>query len=154
MNRLLAVICCAACLICLGCGSGGPPLGQVSGTVTLDGEPVTNGLVTFTPEAGGRGSTGKTDASGKYTLSFVEGPGALVGTHKVTVTTLKEAAAVEEVSSDSDAYMKQAMGGSASDYDNATVTEPIPAKYNTETTLTCEVTSGGNTFDIPMTTGE
>ncbi len=155
MIRLLTVASCILCLACLGCGSSGPPLGTVSGTVTLDGEPVTNGLVAFTPEAGGRGSTGMTDANGKYELAFVEGPGALIGAHKVSVTTVAEAAAAAEMSSDSDAYEQQAMGGSASDYDSAaTAVDPIPAKYNSASTLTFEVESGSNTFDITMTTGE
>jgi hypothetical protein len=121
--------------------------------VTLDGEPVTDGLVTFTPEAGGRGSTGKTDENGKYELSFVEGPGALVGTHKVSVTTITEVEAAAEMSSDSEAYEKQAMGGGAADYENAVTAEPIPAKYNTETTLTFDVKAGSNTYDIPLESG-
>jgi hypothetical protein len=155
MVRMLAVICCLVCILSLGCGPGGPALGTVTGTVTLDGEPVTNGLVTFSPSEGGRSSIGKTDSAGKYELIFADRKGAMVGSHQVAVTTVQESSGSgEEVSSDSDAYAQQAMGGSASDYDNATVTEPIPAKYNSETTLTFDVASGSNTIDIPMTTGE
>ena len=49
------------------------------GKVTLDGKPVTNGLVTFTRRCGGRGSTGTTDANGQYELAFIDGKGALLG---------------------------------------------------------------------------
>lgn len=153
MIRLLAVACCVVGVACVGCGPSGPPLGTVSGTVTMDGQPLSNALVTFTPAEGGRSSTGKTDASGKYELAFVESKGALIGTHKVSVTTIAEVAASAPVSSDSEEYAKQAMGGSQSDYDSAKVTEPIPAKYNTATTLTFEVKSGSNTYDIPLESG-
>ncbi|MFO7906637.1 MAG: carboxypeptidase-like regulatory domain-containing protein [Planctomycetota bacterium] len=151
MMRISVVALCVVCLTCMGCGPGGPELGKVSGKVTMDGEPLDNALVTFSPVEGGRSSSGKTDENGNYTLSFADRTGAVVGTHKVSVTTLTEVEGedMSEVGSDSDAYMEQAMGG-ASDYDNATVTEQIPAKYNTETELTFEVESGKNTHDIEL----
>lgn len=152
MARLLACvsICSLVCLASVGCGPDGPELGTVSGTVTMDGQPLNNVLVTFMPEAGGRSSTGKTDSSGKYTLMRLEQKGAEIGSHKVSVTTLQVAEAAEEVGSDSDAYMKQAMGDPSA-YDNATVSEAIPAKYNISTELVEEVTSGGNTIDLELT---
>ena len=151
MIRMLAIACCIAAVACVGCGESGPPLGQVSGTVTMDGQPLANALVTFTPEAGGRGSTGKTDASGKYELAFVDSKGALIGAHKVSVTTIKEAAAAVEMSSDSPEYANQ---GSSADYDSAKTEEPIPAKYNTKTELTFDVKAGSNTYDIPLESGK
>jgi FlaG/FlaF family flagellin (archaellin) len=115
----------------------------------MDGKPLANALVVFSPVAGGRSSTGKTDAGGKYELSFIEGKGALLGSHKVSVTTLQEAAqAVVEVSSDDPAYAQQ---GSAADYEKALVKETIPARYNTETELTKDVTAGSNTMDLELT---
>ncbi len=148
MMRLMAIACCVLSVVCVGCGKGGPALGRVSGTVTMDGKPLENALVTFTPAAGGRGSTGTTDASGKYELTFIDGKGALVGSHKVTVTTVaKAAAAASEMRSDSPEYAKQ---GRSADYNSAKVTEPIPAKYNKESTLTFDVQSGSNTYDIPL----
>ncbi|MFW6171784.1 MAG: carboxypeptidase-like regulatory domain-containing protein [Planctomycetota bacterium] len=152
MMRLCVVGLCVMCLTCVGCGSGGPEVGKVSGKVTMDGEPLDNALVTFTPVDGGRPSTGKTDENGNYTLAYADRMGALVGKHQVRVTTLTEVEGedMSEIGSDSEAYMKQATGGSASDYDNATVSEPIPAKYNTETELTRDVESGKNTIDIEL----
>lgn len=84
-----AVICVVLGLAALsGCGSDLPPLGEVEGTVTLDGQPLPDAMVFFTPEGGGRSSTGFTDASGRYTLSFTGNePGAVVGNHKVRITT-------------------------------------------------------------------
>ena len=110
MSRVLciAAACCFVCLVVIGCGPGGPELGTVTGKVTLDGKPVTNGLVTFAPVAKGGASIGKTDANGQYELLFVDRKGALLGQHKVTVTTVQEAAAVTLMRSDSPEYMKQA----------------------------------------------
>ncbi|MHB8901481.1 MAG: carboxypeptidase-like regulatory domain-containing protein [Thermoguttaceae bacterium] len=147
----MAIACCLIAVACVGCGKGGPALGTVSGTVTMDGKPLENALVTFTPAAGGRGSTGTTDASGKYELAFIDGKGALVGGHKVTVTSLPKAVAAVEVSSDSPEYANQ---GSSADYDSAAVNETIPAKYNTQSTLTFEVKPGPNTYDIPIESAE
>ena len=52
-----------------GC-SGDPPTGAVTGTVILDGDPLPNAIVTFTPLAGGRSTIGTTDTTGTYTLGF------------------------------------------------------------------------------------
>jgi len=149
MQRLLVLTCCLAVVGLVGCG--GSNLGQVSGKVTMDGEPLPNVMVTFVPQAGGRSSTGTTNAAGEYELVYVGETGAEIGTHKVSVKSLAAPAeAVAETSSDSAAYEAQALG-SASDYDNATTTEKIPAKYNTETTLVEEVKPGSNTINLELT---
>ncbi len=155
MMRLFSVAMVLGSLVCLGCGSGSPNLGEVTGTVTLDEKPLANVLVTFTPEGGGRASTGTTDEAGKYTLGFGAEPGALIGTHKVSVMSLGTAKEDidTEMASDSTSYEDMAMGkgGGAAMYDNADVAEKIPARYNTATELKFEVKSGSNTYDIPMT---
>lgn len=81
----------------LGCGGSGNPVAPVQGVVTLDGKPVAEMVVTFTPVPGktesvgdvnepGKSATGSTDASGKFNLSTYErGDGALVGEHKVSI---------------------------------------------------------------------
>ena len=156
MNRLFVLVGVVGCLLCLaslGCGPGGPAAGDVTGVVTLDGKPLTNSLVTFSPEAGGPASTGKTDAEGKYELYRIEGKGAVLGKHKVSVTTLQEAAAAAAMSSDSADYAKQAMGGAATDYNKAAVVERIPARYNAQTELSFEVKSGDNTANFDLKTG-
>lgn len=73
-----------------GCGSK-YNLGQVEGTITLDGKPLSDASVAFTPLNAGvesPGSAGLTDSEGKYQLSLVieQTPGALVGQHKVVVS--------------------------------------------------------------------
>lgn len=70
-----------------GCGGSDlPELGAVTGVVTLDGEPLTDALINFTPTGSGRPSTGQTDDQGRYTLQYLpDVEGAIVGDHLVTV---------------------------------------------------------------------
>ena len=56
-----------------GCGRGGlPPLGDVSGKVTLDGEPLAGVIINFKPDVG-RAATAVTDEEGNYTLTYTYG---------------------------------------------------------------------------------
>lgn len=77
----------------VGCGGGGEHgVAKAGGTVTLDGNPVPDLVVSFTPQSTGSGNpgksaTGRTDAQGKFTLSTYDmGDGAVVGKHLVTVS--------------------------------------------------------------------
>ncbi len=131
-RRLAATTLAAIALIGLvGCG-GGADVAPVSGTVTLDGEPLANALVSFYPEEEGkRFSTGTTDASGHYELVYTnDQKGAAIGKHVVKITTATV----------------QGEGGPA-----RPPKEKLPAKYNDDSTLTVDVTSGSNTgvdFDL------
>lgn len=86
-----------ALLLCLGflagCGEDVPteevpPLQPVSGTVTVDGEPVQGVAITFVPTTGtGNGAYGATDASGKYDLQYRTGePGIPAGEYMALFT--------------------------------------------------------------------
>lgn len=120
----------------LGCGSSDrPELGDVHGTVTMDGAPLANAQVVFSPE-GGRPSTGVTDAAGKYTLTYIRDiKGAKVGNHSVRIESVPAAP------SDPEAATKEAP---------IPFKETIPAKYNAKSTLTAEVKPGENTIDFPL----
>jgi len=108
-----------------GCSRGDrPPLGEVHGTVTLDGKPLPRAMVSFRPESGGRLSRGLTDDAGRYELIYLRDiRGAKIGRHEVMVTT-----AGEDVPD-----------------------ERLPARYHRETTLSAEVEAGANEFDFPLT---
>jgi hypothetical protein len=80
-----------------------PPLGQVSGTVTLAGKPLAGASVRFIPKDPlyGEGENGKrlaasvsigiTDDSGKYSLLYVKDIyGAYVGQHRVEISAKDE----------------------------------------------------------------
>ncbi len=75
-----------------GCGDApGPETAYVSGTVTMNGSPVTAGRVMFFPTASdgkntGKAASGQLDSSGEFELTtYSDGDGAVIGEHKVTV---------------------------------------------------------------------
>lgn len=138
--------------VLMGCGESGPPLAPVKGKVTLYGKPYTKGLVVFTPEGGGPTGTSQTDENGDYEIWSSGRKGAMVGKHKISVTTImepvKEAAPPGQVSSDDPGYT--AFGGAA-DYKKAKeMKEPIPAKFNSKSELLKDVESGQNTIDLDL----
>ncbi|MFO1095639.1 MAG: carboxypeptidase-like regulatory domain-containing protein [Planctomycetaceae bacterium] len=123
--------------LCLLAGCGGvddkPKLGTVTGTVTMDGQPLPNVWVMFNPTTG-RTALGHTDENGHYELKFTEdADGANLGSHKVVIMTYHEDEIAEQ----------QINTGKAPK-------EPIPAKYNAKTTLTAEVKEGENVIDFPL----
>jgi hypothetical protein len=93
-RSLNAGIALAAAVLLVGCGSSGK--GQVSGTVTLAGQPVTGGSVSFAPviepgfspaAAPGRVATGAVRSDGSFSLSTdTDEDGALIGRHEVVYT--------------------------------------------------------------------
>ncbi len=112
----------AMVLVCFsaGCGSGRYAFETVpvEGTVTLNGEPLPDALVTFHPE-NGRLASGKTDKAGEYKLVYLEGKsGVLPGKHKVTIST--------NVEPDRDSDDPEVQAGRP---------EVVPANYNRITEL-------------------
>ncbi len=114
---------------CSGGSDGGikpPELGKVTGTVTLDGNPLEGAMVEFSP-ANSRPSFGTTNAEGVYTLSYDEKRvGAAVGEHTVKIITRQGTAALGD-------------------------SEAVPARYNEKSELKATVESGDNTFDWELT---
>ena len=128
-------LCLVGAAVFAGCG-GDSNIGSVSGTVTLDGAPVTDALVSFSPKKGGSPSMARTDSSGRYTLHYNRAiDGAEIGEHTVKVTTYKPAIP-------------------DGDPPQVEVAEKIPLKYNHETQLTKEVKSGSNTIDFEFKTAD
>lgn len=124
------------CALLVGCGSN-MKVAPVSGTVTLDGEPLANASVVFEPKAGGRPSFGVTDESGQYTLNYnMHEGGAEVGECTVRISTRMQAAGDEE----------------GYDDDSKVLPERVPPKYAKEP-MVVTVESKRNTIDFPLTTG-
>ena len=97
----------------------------------MDGKPVADATVTFTPTNGERISQAMTDYYGQYELRFTaQLKGAIVGTHRVTIQT-----GDLERPSDADATMRP---------------ETIPSKYNAESELTATVKSGKNVVHFEL----
>lgn len=125
-----------------GCGAGDRATAPVSGRITLDAQPLAGGSVNFQPLAragetsAGRGSFAYCDEEGRYSLETVDGrEGAIVATHRVRIYGPRK-------------KQDSSIDGGAPGAEHV---EIVPAKYNYETTLTFEVTSGGTTdadFDL------
>lgn len=107
-----------ALLVVAGCGPTGPARSMVTGTVTLDGQPVEQGQILFMPSDGQGVSDALPIAAGKF-----EGEVA-PGSKRVEITATKE--------------IPPAEAGGMPDYVSI-----IPKEYNTETTLTADVENGG-----------
>jgi hypothetical protein len=123
----LLVIGAAGC----GGGGGGFKVAPVSGVVTLNGVPLANAMVRFQPDATGNPgppSIGETDDQGNFILTFSDGQeGAVVGPHKVYISTRKMQANAEN-----------------SDIETEIAPELVPANYRTAPP-TFDVPKGGTT---------
>lgn len=103
--------------LCLpGCGSSGPPTYTVSGSVSLDGEPVKDGFLAFYPTDTGKDADTTKIAGGKYELKMEPGP------KKVEITASREIVPKKI----------GPMGGPEME-------QYIPAKFNTKSDLKAEV---------------
>ena len=127
-----------------GCG-GGHDYADVSGTVTLNGEPLPDAWVEFQPVGEdkdaklGFGARGKTDAQGRYTLRTAEldddHDGVVVGKHMVRISCF-------DGGEGGDALAEQADADNPRDRKKSNV-PVVPAKYNENTELTFTVEPGG-----------
>lgn len=106
-----------------GCGGGGdrPPLGRVSGTVTLDGQPAGGLIILFSPEDG-RPAAATTASDGTYTLEYVYGvKGTKVGRNRVS--------------------FEWPLGAAGA---------PIAPEFGTKSEIYRDITSGSNKFDFDV----
>ena len=121
-------------VLAVGCsGEKVPGLGQVAGTVTLDGKPVADAAITFVGAKPGESpSIGKTDASGNYELYYSRGhKGATIGEHVVYISTYQPP-------TDESPQPKK---------------ETIPVKYNGKSELKETVKRGKNTINFDLKSG-
>ena len=125
-TSMIAIMCVS---LFVGCG-GDPNIGYVSGKITLNGEPLDDAFVTFTPtstEGVGSITYGKTANGGMYNMIISDNKdGAYVGENLVRVRT-----------GDSKA------GGGV-------IKEVVPAIYNSKSKVVVEVKKGSNTFDFEL----
>ncbi len=133
MRTFALLLCASIPLLAVGCGGGGggdqPDIGRVTGTVTLDGQPLPDATVMFQPDEG-RASIGTTDAAGHYSLKYLENVnGAAVGHHKVMIRT--------EIP--------------GNDGEPPVAKEKLPAKYHDATELTADVKTGSNEKNFELT---
>jgi hypothetical protein len=80
-----------AVLLAAAAGCSGPNAASVSGTVTLEGQPLTTGNVSFYPDGGGGAPAyGQIDSSGRYSLSTGSDAGLAPGKYVAVVVATKE----------------------------------------------------------------
>lgn len=133
-----------ACVTLLALGCGGEQAVPVSGKVTLNGAPLPNAKVIFQPVAKsgtetGPPSEGTTNAQGEYTLQLVGRgtPGAVVGSHRVSISALQGAA--PDPKDDNPKPRK----------------ELVPERYNANTELKFDVPAGGTSkADFPLSAAD
>ncbi len=136
-----------------GCGKSGPATGKVVGTITVNGNPGTNLLVTFQPKSGGRSSLANTDSEGRYILNFnANTMGALVGEHTVSIAEIPSPNRIEVTVENGVAHVDpKSVAAAAAANKRILKKQPIPTKYNRQSTLTAKVERGENTFDFDLT---
>lgn len=128
-NRLHPFACLLSLVLILGAGCTGGDFGTVTGTVTADGEPLPNAMITFFPRPEGRASKAMTNENGAYELIYSrDRKGALAGEHMVQITTAVE----------------------TGDYGDVIAPETLPAKYNVASELMEEVKPGRNVIDFAL----
>lgn len=128
-----------------GCGSKGdrPELGQVTGTITLDGEPLGGIAVVFSPDSG-RPSRGRTDSQGQYELTYIgQTLGAKLGHHRVEIAPNEEG---EDELEDANAGESTAPAQPQSKPGKV----KVPARYNTKSELQADIKPGANVFDFQL----
>jgi hypothetical protein len=115
---------------CAGCNPSPFKLVPVSGSVSLDGQPLAGGIVNFQPivagpgATAGPGSTARIGTDGRYTLATIRGEaGAVVGKHRVKIYSYNAETAKQD-----------ANGGPRE-------REKVPPKYNYKSDVT---------FDVPV----
>jgi hypothetical protein len=122
-------------LTILGCNDSGPPLGIVSGTITLDGEPLEGAQVTFDPlfsDGSPAYSKELTDENGYYEMWYqTDRKGVLIGEHTV--------------------YIQTEQHQQMEDGRNIVVPERVPARYNQETELKITVEKGKQEKNFDLT---
>ena len=82
-----SIVLLSSAMMLTGCGGGGPPMSQVSGTVTFKGKPIPAGNVMFTPDVSVAGGQVRMFmvTEGAYDSSKDPSPGLKPGNYEVTV---------------------------------------------------------------------
>ena len=125
MKFLKQLVFCTLAIVVFGCSNGDrPDLGQVTGVVTIDGQPV-SGLRIIFSRPGFRSSSAYTKQQGEFELKYLRDVmGAPIGSHIVRID-----------------YMIQ---------EGANKPKRLPEKYNRKSELTAEVKPGTNKINFDL----
>ena len=153
--KYLMIALMGACLV--GCGSS--DLTSVTGTVTLDGAPVANAVITFESDSGGVACSGSSDSSGKYIIGCQFGEGAPPGDYSVKIKSRE----VSQSGSNNpmagltpgtpeyiEAYQKMMAAGPNRSAYKEKIKGEIPEKYNSGKELKATVGKSAQTIDFKL----
>lgn len=132
MQRILSL---TMILFFLGCGST-EPLGTANGKVTLDGQALTEGTITFENQERGIALSGQIKGDGTFVLSSHKGAGLVPGPYKVSVSPGGMLQSAEEIP----------LVGKNPLPPKSVERSPLPEKYRRSSTsgLTAEIKVGTN----------
>jgi hypothetical protein len=152
LNPAMLLPLTACCLFFSGCSAtnsidyGKVTLVDVSGTVTMDGEPLVGAVVTFENQETGTMSFARTDSSGRYTLQFdSEKDGVTPGKKLVRFSTTRTILGLkgEEGEEEGEASSEKSEGSEKRK-------EQVPECYNGKSELTVEVTPESSTINFSL----
>lgn len=129
MFRAIGLFVWVSAIVTTGCdgGKGKPPTHTVSGKVTLDGKPMPEGIIFFEANPpDGQAPANAPISNGEYSAEVPAGSKLVRISHEKMV--------------------KSPMGGDEVEIP----TQMVPPRYNSQSTLTREVTEGANSFDFEI----
>jgi hypothetical protein len=119
-----------------GCGKRDANRADVGGKVNLDGKPLEEGSITFTPAAGVKGTVaGGTIKNGCYRLTGKGG--AAIGLNKVAIRSMQDTG---------ETYQPYGPGTTAS----PKIVDRVARRFNVESVLTVDVKPEANTADFEV----
>lgn len=121
-------------LLLVTCGCSGDPYRAISGKVTVDDQPLEKGVITLYPL--GEGTTvGGEIVDGKFELAKESGPSP--GNYRVEILAFKATGKTEfDIDEQKEIDIE---------------VQYLPARYNTKSELTAEITPDGeNSFEFPL----
>ncbi len=133
---------CGICIViatCFGCGKNGPRRAAASGDVTLDGQPIEEGVIQFLPVEGTIGpETGGVITKGHYDIPRLRGP--VVGKNRVELRASKKTGR----------KIQDPTGRTGVLTDE--YKEMFPPGYNTNSSLVREIKDEPNTLNFDVRT--
>lgn len=145
------VIASLVLVVISGCGGGySGPTGTVSGTVTLNGEPVPSGSIVSFVSDDSFVATAVVDAGGSYNLEVAgQGPKIPTATYKVMVSA-PATGGISDTEADYEKYMESVNADTTGSASKAT--GAIPARYASTATsdLSFPINAGENTINIDL----
>ena len=121
--------------VALGCG-GSFNTAAVDGTVTVGGEPVESGTITFNPIEGTSGhSAGGAIENGRFSISVTDGP--VIGLNRVAINGRRKTGRKIPVPSTENVMMDETV-------------EVVPPRYQTGKDLQCQIQPDKNTLDFDL----